>query len=215
MKKLLFKNENFSLYQITGENELNKIVKFVLSVNYRYHLNQDFPLEELRTLLRQDMLSLNHSVFYVIYDNVGGIVGTIKSQKWDKKIKLCVEKDFDIDLQHLIKILPDQPEEVFHIGRFAIDQERIRKDVALRKNRITIFKMLLIHALSPVCQGDGSKIALCECDEKLYLGLQRLGLDVKPIGTSKVYMGSNTVPLYSNNMGIQSFMNKNYHLCYV
>ena len=215
MKKILIHNEDFSLWQMTGEEELKEIVRFVLTVNYKHHLEENFPVDELDVLFSEDLKGINDSIYYVIYDSDGGMVGTIKSQRWDSKVRLCIEKDFDIDLHSLVKSQSVEPEEVFHIGRFAIDQNKIADNKALKRHRIAFLKILLLHALKPVCQGKGSKLALCECDEKLYVGLKRMGMNVKPIGESKVYMGSRTIPVYSNNLGLQSFVQQNNHLCYV
>ncbi len=215
MKKMLIQNEDFSLWQVTAAEELKEIIRFVLSVNYKHHLEENFPVEELEVLFSEDLKGVNDSVYYVIYDSAGEMVGTIKSQRWDSKVRLCIEKDFDIDLHSLVKSQSVEPQDVFHIGRFAIDQEKFAENRALKRYRIAFLKMLLLQALKPVCQGNGFKLVLCECDEKLYVGLKRMGMNVKPIGESKVYMGSRTIPVYSNNLGIQSFVQQNNHLCYV
>lgn len=214
MKKLLKSYKDFSLWQVKDEKELFKIDHFVLNVYYKHHLKQEYPKHELQKMIFEDTETMHSSMFYVIYDNKGEIVGTIKSQTWDKKAVLSMEKDFNVDIKYLISSLPDKPKEIIHVGRFAINQEKIRSSNALKRNRISIMKMLLLHALLPVNKCN-TNMALCECDEKLNFGLKTLGINTEILGEAKVHLGSTTIPICSYHSGIKNFINENKHLCYV
>lgn len=210
--RLLKNFEAFTLTQIKHEEELWPITKFILNVYYKHHKNpMSYPQYEFDNMLKEDCNTLQNSFFYVIRDEYGEIVGTIKSQKWDRKSTLCIQKDFNVNLQTFVNGLSHCPNEIFHIGRFAIDQDIIRKNNKLRSQRITILKILMYHALLPIVKNP-SNIFFCECDEKLYSKLNYMGLFPEKIGATKFCMGSNTVPVYCNNEGIIQFFNQNQSL---
>lgn len=215
MKKLLENFEGYSLWVINNEKELRKLSEFVLRVNYKHHLNKDFcPADELQKLYSEDMAALPTSNFYVVYDSKGDLVGAIKSQKWNGQTILPIEKDFNISINNFIGELIPKPHEVIHIGRFAIDQIKIRKCNVLKMKRVAIMKMLLFYALRPVCN-HSSNVVFCESDEKLYSKLSLLGVYSKIIGEPKVYLGSKTLPIYSTESGVLDFINQNRQINYV
>lgn len=215
MKKLVKNYGDFSLWKITERNELQQIDRFILHIYYYHHLKQsNYPQKELRNMIFEDINALPNSSFYVITDDEEEIVGTIKSELWDDRKKLPIEKDFRVDLNRFIQGLSYQPQKVFHIGRFAIDQDKIRKKTALRKKRLTILKLLMYYALLPVME-NSSNIFICECDQKLYSKLNLLGLYPHEIGTSKLCMGSYTVPIYCDNAGIKDFFTQYNQIEYV
>jgi len=171
MKKLVKKYDAFSLWKITEMSELQQVDQFILHVYYYHHLKECFyPQQELHDMIKDDIRALPNSSFYVITDDEEEIVGTIKSELWDDRKKLPIEKDFRVDLNQFIQGLSYPPQKVFHIGRFAIDQDKIRKKTALRKKRLTILKLLMYYALLPVME-NSSNIFICECDQKFRLSL--------------------------------------------
>lgn len=212
MKKLVKNYGDFSLWEITERNELQQIDRFILHIYYYHHLKQrNYPKEELKSMILEDLKALPNSSFYVITDEEEEIVGTIKSELWDNNTTLSIERDFLVNVKYFIQGLQQNPQKIFHIGRFAIDQDKIRKKTALRKKRITILKLLMYYALLPVTENN-SNIFFCECDQKLYLKLNIMGLYPHVIGSSKFCMGSQTVPIYCDNAGIKDFFNQNKHL---
>lgn len=215
MKKLLRNFKDFTLWEISDENELFQIDRFVLNVYYYHHLKQNnYPPSELKKLIVEDVEALPDSYFYVIFDDKGEIVGTIKLQRWNQKTVLSIEKDFKVNLKYFIHELPFRPAGIFHIGRFAINQEKIKRNQVLKQNRITIMKLLMYYALIPIFK-ETSNIFFCECDEKLYTRLALLGLHTQIIGRPRVYLGSKTVPIYCNQAGMRNFIRLNKHLGYV
>jgi len=77
-------------------------------------------------MVQEDVNSLSNSSYYVAYDNEKQIVGTVKTQKWNQITSLSIEKDFGVNLKMLIQSLHCKPKEIYHIGRFAIDQNMVR-----------------------------------------------------------------------------------------
>lgn len=136
MKKLVKNYGDFSLWEITERNELQQIDRFILHIYYYHHLKQrNYPKEELKSMILEDLRALPNSSFYVITDEEEEIVGTIKSELWDNNTTLSIEKDFLVNVKYFIQGLQQNPEKIFHIGRFAIDQDKIRKKNSLKKKK--------------------------------------------------------------------------------
>jgi len=176
MKNLITDYDAFSIWRIIGKTELKKLSRLVIDVNYKHHLDQhSFSHEEFESIYQEDVTALPDSQFYGIYDRRGEIIAAVKCQKWNYSTVLPIEKDFTVELKYFIKSLNFEPREVFHIGRFVIDQDNIRRNKDLQQKRLTILKLLMYHALLPVFK-NSSNIFFCECDEKLYSKLNFMGL---------------------------------------
>jgi hypothetical protein len=209
MKNLVMNYDAFSVWRIIGKTELKKLSHLVVDVNYKHHLNQlSFPHEEFEKIYHEDVCALPDSRFYAIYNKMGDIIAAVKCQRWNHLTLLPIEKDFTVDLKSFIKGLNFEPHEVFHIGRFVIDQDIIRRNKDLQQKRLTILKLLMYHALLPVFK-NSSNIFFCECDEKLFSKLNIMGLYPKIIGSPKVYIGSKTIPIYCDYSGINKFFQTN------
>jgi hypothetical protein len=215
MKNLIMDYDAFSVWRLTGKTELKKLSRLVIDVNYKHHLNQLYsPYEEFEKIYQEDVCALPDSRFYAIYDGEGEIIAGVKCQKWNYSTVLAIEKDFMVDLKYFIQGLNFEPREIFHIGRFVIDQDKIRKNKDLQQRRLTILKLLMYHALLPVFK-NSSNIFFCECDEKLFSKLNFMGLYPKIIGYPKVYLGSKTIPIYCDYFGIKKFFQTNKNTEYV
>jgi len=209
MKNLVMNYDDFSVWRIMGKTELQKLSHLVIDVNYRHHLNQlSFPHEEFEKIYQEDIIALPDSRFYAIYDLADNIIAAVKCQRWNHSTLLPIEKDFTVDLKSFIKGLNFEPQEVFHIGRFVIDQDIIRRNKDLQQKRLTILKLLMFHALHPVSK-DITNIFFCECDEKLLSKLNFMGLYPRIIGPAKEYLGSKTIPIYCDYPGINKFFQIN------
>lgn len=215
MRNLICAYNDFSLWEIKEKNELHQLDQFVLKVYYYHHLKQNFyPKNELSVMIQEDIDSLTNSSFFVAFDNNMQIIGTIKLQKWDGENELSIEKDFKVDLKEILRSLPSKPKQIYHIGRFAIDQNLIRRDPGLAQNRLKILKSLMYYALFPVYENK-SNIFLCECDNKLLSKLRFLGIFPEVIGSPKIHLGSKTFPIFCGYDGIKEFFNQNNCLSYV
>ena len=134
--------------------------------------------------------------------------------EWNKKDKLPLETDFNINLADFITHLSPVPNKVWHIGRFAIDQEELIADKYLKSKRITILKLLLISAFKHIAD-DNDSIAVAECDSKLFGKLKLFNICSEILGKPKTYLGSLTLPIYNTSAGVKEFVESNKNLCYV
>jgi len=215
MKELVKEFDAFSVWKITGKTELKKLSRLVISVNYKHHLNQySYPQNEFKKIYLEDVQALSDSIFYAIYDDKNEIFASVKCQRWNNSTVLAIEKDFMVDLRYFIHGLNFQPHEVFHIGSFVIDQDKIRKNKSLRQRRLNILKLLMYYALLPVFN-NRLNIFFCECDEKLFTKLNFLGLYPQIIGVPKEYMGSKAIPIYCDYNGIKNFFYQNKNISHV
>jgi hypothetical protein len=151
---------------------------------------------------------------YGIYNTNHRLIGFIRALKWNSSDQLPMMKDFNVDLGRLISGLSPLPDEVWHIGRFVIDQQEIRHDEKLMHKRITILKLLLFCAFDHIAKAKNG-IALAECDAKLFNKLKLMGIDSKIIGESQMYFGSETIPIYNTTSGVKDFVEANKNICYV
>jgi hypothetical protein len=110
--------------------------------------------------------------------------------------------------------LSPAPNKVWHIGRFAIDQEELIADKHLKSRRITILKLLLFSAFKHVADDEDS-IAIAECDSKLFEKLRLFKICSEILGEPKTYLGSLTLPIYNTSAGVKEFVESNKELCYV
>jgi hypothetical protein len=213
MDILLNDFQDYSLWLVSREH-LSDVSRFILRVNHQVHLNSNIiNYSDFVKTKELDFKSFSTSYFYAIKNRKYEIVGTIKAQKWDGKSKLPIEDDFDIRIDKIVKNLDEKPNEIWHIGRFAIDQQKIREDALLRKNRITILKLLLTNVLQHVCMNE-TNIYLAESDKKLFDKLKLMGINSTQIGESKMYLGSETVPIFNTAKGVEKFVKDHKHLCY-
>lgn len=171
-------------------------------------------MDELRKAVNEDFQYLPDSHCYAIYSSSQKLIGYIRALKWNNCDVLPIVKDFNVDLSSFISGLRPSPDEVWHIGRFVIDQEEIRHDEKLMNKRITILKLLLFCAFTHIANAENG-IALAECDSKLYTKLKLLGIDSTVIGKSQMYFGSETIPIYNTSRGVRNFVESNKSICYV
>lgn len=213
MDILLNDFNDYSLWLVSKKN-LPNISQFILKVNHQFHLKSNhLNHKDLIKTTEADLACFSSSYFYTIKNRKHEIIGSIKAQRWDNHSILPLEEDFNIKLCDLVKNLPFTPPEVWHIGRFAIDQEKIKTDPILRKHRISFLKVLLSNAFKHFI-ATPNNIAIAECDKKLFQKLKLLQINSTEIGQSKIYLGSETVPILNTAKGVEIFIKTNENLCY-
>jgi hypothetical protein len=186
-----------------------------LKVNYQHHLNlSKFPYYEFTKAFKDDMMYSGCSNCYAIYNRTNKLIGVIRAMEWNWKDKLPIEIDFNVNMPEFLSHLSHFPSKVWHIGRFAIDQEELISDKSLKCKRITILKLLLFCAFKHVAD-DIDSIAIAECDYKLFEKLKLLKICSEIVGDPKTYFGSLTVPIYNTSDGVKEFVESNQNLCYV
>lgn len=211
MDILLNEFKHFSLW-LLSKKSLSELSKFIIYVNNKVHLKTDMvSYPELIKTRKYDLENYANSFFYAIKNSSNEIVGTIKAQKWDGINRLPIEEDFGIEVSNFLETLERKPKEVWHIGRLAIDQEKIKTDRYLRQNRITILKLLLTISLQHITS-NSTNIFIAESDKKLFDKLKLLGINSLKLGASKYYLGSETVPIYNNAQGVIKFVDDHKHL---
>lgn len=214
MDKLLTKFDDYSLW-LADRTSLREISNFIIRTNYEFHMGAlIFPKDEIEDNYRHIYENHEASYFYILKDNNGDYIGTIKSQKWDQQSPLPIEKMFGIDVKSFAANLPFVTNEIWHIGCFAIDQKKILNDQNLMHKRISILKTLLMCALNHVYPNPRN-IFLAECDKKLHQTLRVLKIDCEVIGKSIFYLGSETVPMFNTGKGIKTFFESHRNYSYV
>ena len=122
MKKLIYANEKYQIWQSTGHESLEDLAEFVVNENYKHHLG-NFSYkninEEIEAVLHEELLYIDNSTIFVVRDNGNKIIGSIRVFKWDKKKILPLQKLFGVN--PLIAINPEKDYSYWHIGRFAIN----------------------------------------------------------------------------------------------
>ena len=199
------KNQVLSLYEYciqkldAKDMDLYELSRFIITENYKHHgiVHEKQRLTaEIKELYLEEYLYSGYSEFYVARNTINQMIGTIRIMKWDTKYKLPIQKIFGINPLNVIKSTGT----IWHIGRFAVSNSK-------RVASLSLFKQLLIHALTPIYQNN-TDIIIAECDSKLIRVLSALGIQFNLLGSSLHYLGSATIPVYLTQSGIINFFNK-------
>lgn len=138
------------------------------------------------------------SVFCVAIKN-SEIVGSVKVTRWNENSLLPIQKLFNIDP---LVFVNRGFNSVWHIGRFAISKSE--------KEGAKLLKKLITIAVYPICEAPHS-IMLAECDSKFVRVLNLIGLKTETLAAGINYLGSETLPIYSTQEWLTSFLNKSSH----
>jgi len=185
-------------------DQLTELAKFVVEENFSHHC-EDVTTQELandtQDVYDEELNYFKDSEIFVAKDFSGNIQGSIRVIKWDYKMRLPLQKIFDIDPLSVLN-LSEKLSSVWHIGRFAT-----RKDI---KDR-TLFKRLMVCAIAPICE-QKTGVAFAECDSKLLRIMNLLGIKTEVIGASVNYLGSETIPISMSYEGLKEFYYNNKYL---
>lgn len=207
MKNLILKNGNYCLYQV-GSSYLRKIAEFIVTQNYKHHLdlkNVIVQTDEIDNVYREEVELADNSLIYIVEDLLGKMIGCIRVAKWDKTKQLPVHKIFNINPLDFINSLDYST--FWHVGRFAVDS-------CIGAKNISLFKLLMIYAIYPVFNSlNGYLIA--ECDSKLLRVMKLLGIDMKALSGGIHYLGSETIPVFTDKNGLMRFYNTYIHMYHV
>lgn len=167
--------------------------------------------EEIEEVVNDDIDHFNHAYFYAIKNSDNKIIGTVKVCLWDEGLIFPLQRHFGIEIKDFINELSFRPNNIWHLGRLAVDHEEISLDPILNKNRVAIFKVLLLAAFRHICT-DNNNIMIAECDSRLNEKVKLLGINSIPIGKSRQYLGSETIPIYNTGKELKQFLNKYRHV---
>ncbi len=188
---------------ILKADEIINLAEFVVSENMKHHSNDirsDTYKKDVLSIYSEEMSFFDNSEVFVLKNYLEHILGSIRILKWNYVDQLPLQKIFGIDP---LKCIGNTSfNNIWHIGRFAIKKE-IRD--------ITLFKKLMVCAISPVCR-KRENIAFAECDRKLLRVLSLLGIKTSIIGKSINYLGSETIPISIAYDGLIGFYEENRRL---
>ncbi|WP_289073886.1 hypothetical protein [uncultured Bacteroides sp.] len=198
MEKLIYVNEQYNIWQLTGEECLQELAEFVVRENYKHHdgdLSSECIKDEINTVYNEELQYIDNSIIFIVRNNAGNILGSIRVFKWDRKKILPMQKIFGIN--PLVTIHSESDYTYWHIGRFAIDS-------FTGIPTITLFKQLMIYAVHPIVS-EGRSYMIAETDSKLLKVMNVLGIETKCLGDSIYYLASETIPIYSSKQGLLGF----------
>lgn len=203
MDKLIASHENYSIWQVS-KSGLYDLAKFVVVENYKHHKKLfDATMidhSEIQAVYDEENRFFSQSKIFVAKNAKNEIVGTIRVMEWSGREELPITKLFGI--RNLHEISPeDSNAHVWHIGRFAVSSD-------LGRYGISLFKILMLHAISPICKYKKG-IMFAECDNKLFKTVNHLGINAIALNEGIEYLGSLTIPMYATCNGMMEFYNQN------
>ncbi len=206
--------DTIQLYQIGSEN-LKEFSQFVYKM-YAHHYKKKYkwiPREEdLISMEKSDREQFNSSVYFGYKSRENLLIGTIKATLKKENIIFPIEYEFGIDIKQIIKEKELEIEEVWHLGRLAIDSERLKKENTTLTSR-EILKNLLLHSLRVIGENDKS-LMIAESDVLIHEIFKELGLEMKIIGAQKECLGSPTYPVMLTGIEINNWLAKQMELIY-
>jgi hypothetical protein len=201
----------FSLWQVSKDN-LPAFSSFVAEIYSGYCNKQNIVKEEeIQNILKYDMQHYDWAYFYAIRNTGNTIIATIKVTRWQSSLYFPIHGEFNVDIKRILENLPFKHEEIWHLGRLAIDQRTIATDKQLSKYRLTMLKILLIAAFRHICTNDNN-IMIAECDTRLNEKIRLLGINSITVGSSMMYLGSETVPIYNTGRNLRKFLSTYGHV---
>ena len=204
MENIFFQNETYSIHRIENA-DLRQLAEFVVAENRKHHCDDEVAApedEDCVTAIYQEEKSFVHSYIYIAYNQLGKIIGSIRTFKCDKNSKLPMEKIFGINPIYAVPQGKDY--NFWHIGRFAIDSYS-------GVQTITLFKQLVFLSIVPIIE-DAKGCMIAEMDSKLLRTLNALGIETVRLGDPVEYLHSETIPVYSERKGLLYFYNKNLNI---
>lgn len=208
MEKMVYANGLYIIWQLTERKCLQELAEFVVKENYKHHVGKrpyECIKDEINSVYQEELQYIDNSTIFVVRDNTGKIVGSIRVFKWDRKKILPIQKIFGINPLEAIHAESDYS--YWHIGRFAIDS-------FAGIPTITLFKQLMVYAVYPVVC-DTKSYMIAETDSKLLKVMNALGIKTVQMGHSVNYLASETIPVYSSKNGLLLFYKHYNNLCQV
>lgn len=198
MEKQIYTNGQYNIWQLTGKECLQELAEFVVRENYKHHVG-DFSYESIKdaidSVYQEELQYIDSSTIFVVRNEAGKIIGSIRVFKWDRKKILPIQKIFGIN--PLMTIHSESDYSYWHIGRFAVDS-------FAGIPTITLFKQLMVYAVHPiVC--DEKSYMIAETDSKLLKVMNALGIETIQLGHSINYLASETIPVCSSKNGLLLF----------
>ena len=200
MKQIIWSCKDYDI--ISADSDcLYDMVTFVVNENYSHHSSVGMPSNnkhEINDIYQEELAFVSSSRYYIVYDNNKRIVGSIRVFKWDCNKVIPMQVIFNVFPCEKIESSPSAA--FWHIGRFAIDSN-------VEFSTITLFKQLMVLAISPIVSEAGSYM-LAETDSHLLRVMNALGIQTRQLGNPMMYLSSETVPIYSSYEGLSEFYDR-------
>lgn len=206
MDKYITRIGNFSFWKLSKEN-LFSLAEFVVRENYAHHgigINTEEEIQaEIEMVYFEECLNYDNSAIIIAKDEHDTIVGTIRVMKWNGSTQLPLTKMFGDDLLEQESLNLKAYEHKWHIGRFAV-----KKDMQEGKQTMTLFRILMVYAISPLFRyTDG--VLFAECDKKLLKVMKLMRIEAHAMHDGIYYLGSETIPVYITQNGLKTFLLSN------
>lgn len=193
MEQPIITTVDYTVFE-ADESVLWELATFIVTENYYHHAKEDnlclSDIQRMITKVYQEENELAEiSRILIVRNNVGEIIGTIRSTLWDRKTKLPMERLFGIN--PLDCDFSKDVSKFWHIGRFAISREGSKYSKSILKT--------LISTITTPIQKEPAGCLLAEGDRKLFKNLKVLGIEAHQIAPSIHYLSSETIPIYSKS----------------
>ncbi|WP_300912519.1 hypothetical protein [uncultured Bacteroides sp.] len=197
MEKAIWSCKDYSIFKVGG-NLLQDIARFVVTENYKHHSSGHAPnmaQREIEEIYREELAYSKDSAYFIVKDNEGKIIGSIRVFKWDRRTITPMQKIFHISPLEAIE--NNSGTSFWHIGRFAIDSR-------CGFSTVRLFKQLMTLAVAPILHEDDSYM-IAETDSHLLKVMNALGIETRQIGNPIIYLASETIPVCSSKKGLTDF----------
>ncbi len=201
--------KQLSLYRV-GEENLIEFSDFVFRL-YAYHYFKKYAWypnpEDIREMREDDKKYFKDSVYFAFKNSEGQLLGTIKATQKNNHIVFPIEHEFQIDIDTLIKERELRVENIWHLGRLAIDSAAIRK----KELPITAREMMryLLLEIFEVINGTDHPLIVAESDVLIYQMFRELGIHMQIIGDVKDCLGSPTYPVIIEGKDVKDWLDNN------
>lgn len=215
MDRLIKDFGTFSLWSVSFEG-LAEFAQFVVKTNYKSHQKTYSSCQdEINAVFEQEQNLYFKSKLYAIKDQNCNYLGSIRLSKWSEDITLPITEKFGINLKKLFISKNINPEEVWHVGRLAVNREPLRETGYSLNQRSEILKVLMTQALTPICKKEGN-VLLAECDERFLKMAPNFDLtNFELVGKPLHYLGSPAIPVMNTVPNLLPFLEKNKRYQYV
>lgn len=202
-------HDSVALYQI-GRNNLSKFSQFVFEM-YSYHYFKKYQwyptIHDLYKMQQSDYEQFDQSVYFGYKNSKQQILGTIKATRGDENISFPIEYEFNVDINQVIKEKNLKVNEVWHLGRLAIDSNTLRAQKLPIASK-QMLRLLLINSLS-VINHQPNNLMIAESDVLIYEIFHNLGINMQIVGELRHCLGSPTYPVIVTGEDIDNWLKKN------
>lgn len=207
--QLIRRFDGLNLYQI-GSQQLSNFSQFVFDIYNRHYLKKyqwSSTTQELSKMQDSDRQQFNHSIYFGFKDLQQIFLGTIKATKKQENIDFPIEYEFNIDLDTVCQEKALVVDDIWHLGRLAIDSETLRnKNLPIQSRQML---HLLLHYSLTYINEKPNNLMIAESDVLIYEIFHELGLNMQIVGAVQDCLGSPTYPVIITGEDISTWLHNN------